>query len=282
MSYLSNIENGSLEAPGCGSECKCGPCKTGLSGLDELYVKEEDRGPSSQSQTVGGRRPSRRITQQLGQTPTLRHFTCPAADHKEIEDALRMSIMQSAPREALDSALRMVVPWLHNAASKLMVSPRDPGVQTTFHRAFGTTPEFVPTWRKPGDKWVDRGHLVALRLLGVARILTGGSIRYFCWGRPGYCPECTKQPPAYFACSSFRQRYVICLGSDFWQNWNQRNTPDNAITLLHEGLHIYFGRLISHQENGPYGNAFCYERYVLEMNGQNVPAFLNTVCPPKP
>jgi hypothetical protein len=221
-------------------------------------------------------------TEGWGETPSLRHFSCPPSDHAEIEKALQMSILQGAPREALESALRMAVPWLHNAASKLQVSPRDPGVRTTFKRAFGTTPEFVPSWRTPKDKWVDRGDLVAMRLWGVTRILTGGSIRFFCWGRPSYCPECTTQPPTYFACSSFAKRYVICLGRRFWENWNQRNTEDNAITLLHEALHIFFGRLIEHERKGPYGNAFCYERYVLEVNRQNVPSFLDTLCPPKP
>lgn len=33
MSYSSNTEYGSaLEGLGCGSDCKCGPCKAGLSG----------------------------------------------------------------------------------------------------------------------------------------------------------------------------------------------------------------------------------------------------------
>lgn len=35
MSYFSNIEDRSLEGPGCGSQCNCGPCKSGVSGLGD-------------------------------------------------------------------------------------------------------------------------------------------------------------------------------------------------------------------------------------------------------
>lgn len=222
-----------------------------------------------------------KTTEGLGQTPALRHFHCPPGDHAEIEKALQMSIMEGAPREALDGALRVTVLWLHNAASRLQMSPRDPDVRTAFRRAFGNTPEFVPDWRTPKDKWVDRGDLVAIRLWGVARILTGGSIRFFCWGKPSYCPECKDKPPTYFACSSWGKRYVICLGKGFWEKWNQRKPEDNASTLLHEALHIFFGRLIAHKIKEPYGNANCYARYVLEVNRQNVPPRVDTRCPPK-
>ena len=35
MPYLSNFEYGPSETDlGCGPECKCGPCKAGLNGLD--------------------------------------------------------------------------------------------------------------------------------------------------------------------------------------------------------------------------------------------------------
>jgi hypothetical protein len=47
MSYFSNTEDQSLGASfGCGSECNCGPCKSGMSGLDEWYEKEEADEPS--------------------------------------------------------------------------------------------------------------------------------------------------------------------------------------------------------------------------------------------
>ena len=47
MSYFSNTEDQSLGSSfGCGSECNCGPCKSGMSGLDEWYEKEEADEPA--------------------------------------------------------------------------------------------------------------------------------------------------------------------------------------------------------------------------------------------
>lgn len=47
MSYFSNTEDQSLGSSfGCGQECKCGPCKSGMSGLDEWYEKEQADEPA--------------------------------------------------------------------------------------------------------------------------------------------------------------------------------------------------------------------------------------------
>jgi hypothetical protein len=54
MSYLSNVDYGSSEAElGCGPDCKCGPCKSGLSGLDEWYAKEAEKLPQPSSPQPG-------------------------------------------------------------------------------------------------------------------------------------------------------------------------------------------------------------------------------------
>ena len=42
MSYFSNTENRStVEGLGCGPQCSCGPCKSGMSGIDEWYERDE-------------------------------------------------------------------------------------------------------------------------------------------------------------------------------------------------------------------------------------------------
>jgi hypothetical protein len=112
------------------------------------------------------------------------------------------------------------------------------------------------------------GDLVTIRLRRAAEILDGGWIRYYCWGSPKYCTECRRQPPTYFACSSWGKRYVICLGTGFWKAWRDRDEAKTASTLVHEALHIYFGSLIAHGEKGRYGNANCYQRFVLLINDQ--------------
>jgi len=103
MSYLSNIEYGSSEAAlGCGPECSCGPCKAGLHGLDEWYVKEPERRPepqasppASDAQPLSGwertgpagyrgqyRRPP------VGPTPAIP----PDIDQRVVQDALRRGV----------------------------------------------------------------------------------------------------------------------------------------------------------------------------------------------
>jgi Beta-lactamase enzyme family len=54
MSYFSNAEDQSLGGwLGCGPSCSCGPCKSGMSGLDEWYEKEKaDEAPKAQPANV--------------------------------------------------------------------------------------------------------------------------------------------------------------------------------------------------------------------------------------
>ncbi len=215
--------------------------------------------------------------------PLLRHFECPAVDHAQVEAALKMSIPVPELRVAVKNALDLAVSLLNSAAAKLSVSGREPATRTLFRLCFGTNAESNPSWKTPAMKWVDRGHLVAIRLLAASKILAGGSIHYFCWGRQTHCPECPDVPPDYFACSSFGKRFVICLGSSFWTEADGVDINLNrASTLMHEALHIYFGTLIAHGETGPYGDANCYVRFALEANGKPVPTRVTARCPDKP
>jgi peptidoglycan hydrolase-like protein with peptidoglycan-binding domain len=48
--------------------------------------------------------------------------------------------------------------------------------------------------------------------------------------------------------------------------------------LLHEALHIYFGTTVAH--SGSTGNAQCYQRLMLRLNGIRVHALTVQRCPP--
>src|SRR5262249_11093102 len=219
----------------------------------------------------------------VGQAPAaakkrVRSFTCTAQDRANIEKALSMSILPNALREAVETAAGNAVEWLWHAGSTLQVSPRAARTSQLFCEAFGTTPGFVPAWRPANATWFDRGDLGAIRRQRAAKILAGGGIRYYCWGSPKYCPECRSQPTTYFACSSWGKHYVICLGAGFWQAWRDRDEAKTAATLVHEALHIYFGRLIAHGEKGRYGNANCYARVVVFINGQSLHSVTAGAC----
>lgn len=120
MSYFSNVEDGtSLGGPGCGSECSCGPCKSGMSRLDEWYEKEEADEPTevtpprapSPSQPPSGARPQAESLKGWNRSgiglgyhglrgavaPAVGSQTSSDAEQRLLQDALRRGILN--PRQ---------------------------------------------------------------------------------------------------------------------------------------------------------------------------------------
>jgi hypothetical protein len=209
----------------------------------------------------------------------VRFFTCSNSEKAKIENFLSMSIPVEALRSAVDSAAGKAVSSALKAARALETVPRSSKTKRLFCRAFGVMPEFVPPWRPAKARWKDLGGLVAIRLRDAAKIVDGGWIKYFCWGSPAHCPECSASPPTYFACSSFKGKYIICLGQGFWRAWQNRDNATMASTLIHESLHIYFGRTVSDTRFS--GNANCYERFVVQFNGLFLHPATASNCPAK-
>jgi hypothetical protein len=207
-------------------------------------------------------------------------FVCSPWDIVKVTTLLGVAVAPATLRAAVEAAAAGAASLASTAANSLDILHRTRVSRVAFCAAFGVAPDFVPPWRATlhgAVKWRDIGELVAIRLRDVAKILDGGCIRYFCWGSPAHCPECHKDPPDYFACSSFRGQYLICLGPGFWQAWQASDTVTTDLTLLHEALHIYFRRTVSH--NGRTGNAFCYESYATRINGLPVPQVTTLACP---
>src|SRR5262245_41906713 len=211
---------------------------------------------------------------------TIRYFTCSAAEHANVENVLQASIPPAALRAAVLDAVTRAVSWTSNAVGALNISPRAANTRTLFREVFSAFPEVVPPWRPAAASWTDFGGLVAIRLTRAVTIINGGWIRYFCWGSAAHCPECTVSPTTYFACSSFRGRYHICLGDGFWRAFSTSDTATMASTLLHEALHIYFSRTVADTRRT--GNANCYERFVVRLNRLNLHPATVTACPAFP
>src|SRR5215510_7061214 len=209
------------------------------------------------------------------------NFTCSNAEIAAIRAFLKLPTLTApALRAAVETVAGRAVSLATRAADALDRSRRTDKTRRIFCEAFGVTPEFVPPWRASLHgvvRWRDLGELVAIRLKDVAKILDGGCIHYFCWGSPSHCPECTGSPTTYFACSSFLDRYIICLGGPFWRAWKSRDTATTASTLLHEALHIYFGRTVSHK--GRSGNANCYERFAVRLQNLFLHSATASACP---
>jgi hypothetical protein len=52
MSYFSAEDPELKSSLGCGPECNCGPCRSGISGLNERYEKEEEDEPKTTTQGI--------------------------------------------------------------------------------------------------------------------------------------------------------------------------------------------------------------------------------------
>ena len=227
----------------------------------------------------GLRRPDRFIGSPLAAPAArVRFFTCSSAERRQVERVAGRSVTEAELKTAVQAAAERAVEWTSKAAQALQQSPRVERTRQLFFEAFATNPETVPGWRPAGASWNDLGGLIAIRLSRAAKIIEGGWIKYFCWGSQAHCPECTRNPTRYIACSSFRGRYLICLGEHFWKMWRDGNTVGMASNFLHEALHIYFGRTVGH--SGSIGNASCYQRFVHRFNNLPLEPFRAQRCPP--
>ena len=188
-------------------------------------------------------------------------------------------VTEAEVRTAIVTAAKLAVKWLLKAAGSLK-RPR-PGaiagepMRLRFREAFGTGPEFVPSWRPAGQKW-DRGDVVRARLLCAAKILSNGSIDFFAFG-PRACPFDFDWRPSTWALVAHNV-YAVCLGERFWKAWKDGDGNSLAATLLHESLHIYFDTVRDAGDRGPYGLAACYERFVLPTNGIALPDYVKRNC----
>ena len=215
---------------------------------------------------------------------TIRKLVCTDADLAAIgaEMGKGRGLVIREVRIALEDAVRRALVLIERAESQLK-KPRDTGqagdaMRQRFRDAFGTAPEFVPTWRPAGQTW-DMGGVVRERLRCAAKIMSEGDIEFVAWG-PGSCPftfDWTKRLWAVVESGRFR----ICLGQAFWRAAGRVDTEGMATTLLHECLHIYFDTIRHSQEKWAYNVATCYERYVLLCSGIPIPPAVNVPCPSK-
>lgn len=197
----------------------------------------------------------------------VRHFACSEQDRITIAAIVGKPVSAAALQTAVKDAVGKAIALTSKAVRALEKSPRSVQTKTLFREIFGTFPEFVPEWRTSDAVWKDRGALVALRLKRAAGLLATGQLKYHCWG----CPGGDRAPSGYEACNYPIGSYVLGLGKGFWENLSGANAVDYmAMTLLHEALHIYYSSVIGSSHEGRYGNAYCYQRFVSEMNGLNL------------
>jgi hypothetical protein len=201
------------------------------------------------------------------QLAPTRRFSCTAAERAQVRRVVGRPVTQAELRRAVTAAVLQARREAGAVSRALRARPRSARTTQTFRRVFNVPPNFVPAWRPANANWRDLGDLVAVRLDRAAGILAGGYMRYFCWGSVVHCPECTRPPTTYRACSSYLGRYHICIGREWWRWFRQGRRGFMASTLLHEALHIFF-RLQHYRATvgrPSVNNVYCYDTLVALM-----------------
>ena len=202
--------------------------------------------------------------------PLTSGFSCTNAERAQVQTVLGRVVTVAELRRAVGSAVAQAQRDAMAASRALRARPRSVRTSRIFRSVFNVPPTFVPAWRPGNASWPDLGALVALRIENGSRILGGGYMHFFCWGSAAHCPECTEPPSSYRACSSYRGRYHICLGREWWEWYRDGHGGFMASTLLHEAMHIYF-RLEHHKATvgrPSVNNMYCYDTLIAILNGR--------------
>ncbi len=224
------------------------------------------------SSTVCGCRPasSPGLAEFEAELSPTRLFSCTDAERTHVAGVLGRPISAAQARAAVGGAMTKARRDASTVVRALRTHPRSSRTTRIFRSVFNVPPTFVPDWRPANASWRDLGELVAIRVENAARIVVGGHMRVFCWGSVANCPECTSPPTDYVACSSYRGRYHICLGRQWWLWHGAGKLGFTGSTFLHEALHIYF-RLEHHRATvgrPSVNNVYCYETLIALLVGR--------------
>lgn len=216
----------------------------------------------------------------------VKHFICSEADRLEVEGVVtRGHISKEELRSVVETAVRKAVSWLLEAANALKRSRRHLALSYSgdtrqlFHEAFGTFPDFVPSWRPAGENW-DRGDIVRIRLRNAAKILDGGWIKFFCWG-PNQLPNIDWKPTSISMIVA--KKYAIYFGRAFWEAWKNGDNIKIVSSILMTALALYYDTIFLKGRKERYGNSHCYGRFVLRFNNISLPkGIISNKCKPAP
>ena len=179
----------------------------------------------------------------------------------------------------VNAHIGVAIKMLRKAAAALKRGSRTQATKDLFLKIFRVRPEFVPAWLKSTAAIKDRGDVVARRCTRVADLLASGRIKFYCAINATNCPDCAGVARAY-ACSSFGDDRVICLGDSFWDDMKTGRVSSNLATLMHEPFHIYFGLYVTeHRSNaGKFGGINCIVRFVFDANERGAPGRVTQAC----
>lgn len=207
----------------------------------------------------------------------VKDFSGPAA---ECAQALRRAGKTKPQALAIVNAqIAVAIRMLRKAAADLTRGSRTQATSDLFLKIFRVRPGFVPTWLKTTDNIKDRGDVVRVRCARVADMLASGRIQFFCAITAANCPDCGNDNSP-FACSSFGDHRVICLGQAFWDDMRAGRITSMLSTLMHEPFHIYFGRQVTeHRDSaGKFGGINCIVQFAFNASRRTPPARVTQRC----
>lgn len=143
-------------------------------------------------------------------------------------------------------------------------------VALSLQNRFGLDPNSEEVWTGRSARSVD---VIIRRYRAARRLLSGGFLRYTCIGArnppPDPCvgPGCGGETRA-FTCGGVSR---ISLCGPWWSD----SLDDQANTLVHEVLHIYFPHI---GDTGHLANAHCYDQFLFDLNNLPVPALFQGAC----
>ncbi|MEQ6342565.1 MAG: M35 family metallopeptidase [Gammaproteobacteria bacterium] len=207
----------------------------------------------------------------------VKDFSGPAA---ECAAALkRAGKTRAEALSIINAQIGSAIAMLRKAATDLKRGSRSSKTKDLFHKIFRVKPVFVPTWLKPTAAIKDRGDVVATRCKRVADLLASGKFKFFCTINSTNCPDCSNSSSAW-ACSSYGNNRVICLGNAFWDFMKAGETDSLLAILMHEPFHIYFGSYVTEHRSDAekFGGIYCIVQFVFETNSRAAPAWSNKPC----
>jgi hypothetical protein len=312
MSYFSNVEAlSSVDGPGCGPKCSCGPCKSGINGLDEWYETEQEaRTPPAATpvkqrylpnQRYGEPPPAPRVCDNVPPIPVIGPVTPFAANKLHCAKTV---FGETNPVGVVRAAVVRALEMLDNTIGEL-VNARTRVCQGE-----------APAWPLLGDitlEWLRERLSVCVddirvwtadtrvngsvaevirRLVRVRNLIASNHIRYVCGGRcdpADPASGCVAGDWAFICqpvpCPTGSTPHIVHLCRDFWvPGTNPDGTPVDPLVhaefqaraIIHEASHLY--HCTSDRGGRTVGVAECLSQFVAATNGSPIDCNFRDRC----
>jgi hypothetical protein len=201
-------------------------------------------------------------------TGPVRKFSRTAEQVEKVNQILKSSLSAEDLRAKVEEAVSGGIQLANG-----VVAATGPKQAALFEAVFGVS----PSWHPAGANWL-LGGVVRKRMELAAKLLSGGSIRYQCFGS-----ELQPDDPTKYFVRAEGEQYRIGLGARFWESVRDGDRESADLAMLAAALKIAFGDLIRFAAGAATKNqAYCYVRYALHLADRKIPVWVASGCPIPP